>query len=232
MIDRYTIHLSQSNLEKMSDAKVEGVYMPRYNAAPTQSMPVTVQSDPGKIHMMKWGFMSTWSNNKKLSPKLFNLPFNQATQKPSYRKMLTHRRCIIYVSGFYIWKPIAKKKLVPYYVYPSDHNLLCVAGLWEEKDEFVDHSSDSFTMLTRESSPVLAGYQEDMPFILTQKRQKKWLDADVSINEITGWGMDNSHPPLLIHAVSPQIANIGVDNQQLVAPSKPSDQFGNYTLFG
>jgi putative SOS response-associated peptidase YedK len=231
MVDRYTLTLEKAALSKQFEVELEGDFIPRYNAAPTQSLPVITQSVPTKFQFFKWGLMSEWSNNKRMSPKLFNLPIDSAIEKPTHRKSIINRRCIIPANGFYLWKPIAKRKLTPYYFTFADNQTLALAGIWEERDEFDEHSACSFIMITTTASPLVESYQDNMPLILDESAQKTWISSTDSLEEITGLLNNYANPELSVHPVLPIISNIAYDSEDMILPSVPSDQHGNYTLF-
>ncbi|MFY0685653.1 MAG: SOS response-associated peptidase [Cyclobacteriaceae bacterium] len=231
MIDRYTIKCDSSELEQAFQLDHFDNWSIRYNAAPTQLLPVSTQNNPKAVQLFTWGLMSRLANNKKLSPKLFNLPLESALTKPSYKKTMTSRRCIIYADGFYVWKPISKKKLIPYYAHTADGSPFSMAGIWEEKDEFDDQSTQTFMLISVPSSRDIAPYQSDMPLILDSQQKNAWLSQNTDIQQFQNYSANQSFN-LAIHPVSPLIANVEVDHVDLIKPTNPSDQHGNYTLFG
>ncbi len=232
MIDRYVIDADKKLLSQMYGLTIPDEFQITYNAAPTKSLPVSTMQNPKTVVFFKWGLISILSNNKKLSPKLFNLPYHQAISKPSHIKSLESSRCIIWATGFYAWKPISKNKTSPYYIYAEDGKPFGIAGIWEEYESLEGKAASSFMMITSTASTEIQSYQEDMPMILSVENCEKWLSSDLSIGDISDSIRDNSIPHLKIHPVSPAIRNIELDSQQLIKPGNPTDQHGNYTLFG
>ena len=233
MVDRYTITCNSNALKELS-GKLEEIeaFDPCFNAAPSHLLPVTTVSDPNKVSLMQWGFISILSNNKKMSPKLFNTDLQQINSKTALRKSLQKNRCIIYADGFFFWKQIAKKALTPYYVFNSNRQPFCIGGFWEEKDEFVENSADSFMMLTRPIVPELEDYQEDMPFIIPADKIPQWMDPNLEIEKVLDWIDEKLPLSFSVHAVSPAINNPNINDPRLIKMSNPADQHGNYTLFG
>jgi putative SOS response-associated peptidase YedK len=232
MIDRYTITQTSQEMKEKLGLNIPVDYYPRFNAAPTQQLPVITMNEPDQIQMFRWGFMSNLANNRQLSPKLFNLVFNQAVTKPSHKKSLESKRCVVLADGFYLWKQIAKKRQTPYYIHSADHSILYMAALWEENETLEGDVFNSFILLTVPALDNLAEYQEDAPLILNQETKKDWLAPSMSMQEITSLKTNSPDLPLNVHPVGPNISNIEADHEDLIKPSKPLDQFGNYTLFG
>ena len=231
MIDRYTLSTHQEVLEKHFNAAFKDEFIPRYNAAPTQALPVITQDNTARFQYFKWGLISNWANNKKMSPKLFNLDTETLSKKASHQKSLKSHRCLIPVDGFYVWKPFSKKKAVPYYISRNDKNPLAIAGIWEEKDDFNEEANHSFIMITQHSDERMTPYQENMPLCLGEKEIISWMNAGTTALEIEEISKSTHLWPLTAHPVSPLIANLAKDSPSLIKHSQPSDQLGNYTLF-
>src|SRR2546427_11789109 len=64
MCGRYSIAVEPSLIEERFgvrfDARFSGEMKPRYNAAPSQSLPVILKADPGKIVFSHWGIRPVW----------------------------------------------------------------------------------------------------------------------------------------------------------------------------
>ena len=225
MVDRYSITLNADELTLVLGVEVPEAYLPQFNAAPTKSLPVITNEFPHRLDFQKWGLMAMWSNNKAMSPKFFNLPLSSVLTKPSYKKKLKARRCVIPMDGFFVWKQVAKKKMVPYYFFYPDKRVFCVAAIWEKNED-----ENSFIMITKPSEGSILPFQEDMPAILDTSTTKKWISSedDVELEELL---QKESSQPLLSHTVRPGISNIDTNDEILIQPAPASDQYGNYTLF-
>ncbi len=232
MVDRYAIHSDSKKLAAHYNISTEVDLPPKYNCAPTHSLPITTLSEPGKIQLFHWGLIAAFSNNKRLSTRLFNSDFQQTLSKPSIVKQLKVNRCLIYATGFYLWKPISKKNVSPYYVHYPNHEPFVIAGIWENYESMEGQNHNTFQMITTGSPSGLATYQEDVPLILGKDDGKLWLNAEVTPEELAMHYTDSFPQGFSIHPVSPAIQNPNVDDPNLIRPIKPTDQHGNYTLFG
>src|SRR5205823_645522 len=83
-------------------------YHPRYNVSPTQKHPI-VKLDGGerKLERAEWGLVRTFGPPKpggaKNEKRLFNAQGETIGEKPSFKKALAQRRCVIPATGFYEW---------------------------------------------------------------------------------------------------------------------------------
>ncbi|MEQ9006458.1 MAG: SOS response-associated peptidase [Ekhidna sp.] len=226
MLDRYTITLNSDELALVLGDEVPETYQPQFNAAPTKILPTITSNEVDKISFFNWGLMAMWSNNRAMSPKFFNLPMDSVINKSSYRKKLATNRCVIPMDGFYLWKQVAKKQLVPHYFFFPDKKVFSVAGLWEEGED----GTHSFIMITRPANEQVSDFQEDMPAILDAASTRRWLESD-NLNELQDLLNKETKEAFVSHTVTPKIRDIDGNDVSFMKPAPPSDQHGNYTLF-
>lgn len=231
MYDRYTISATGDELEKSFGIKVPSSYKPSFNAAPTSLLPVLTMQHPEKVALFRWGFISSLSNNKSISPKLFNLSALSVFERPMYREALAMNRCVILADGFYAWKQVSKKQRIPQYFYFPNRTPFGIAGIWEASEDLEGHELFAFNMLTTPSNTLMRGFQEDMPIILSNDQIEKWLQPDPDMEVLKTISTMVSTQGIQIHPVSPRIENPHVNDEDLIKATTPSDQFGNYTLF-
>lgn len=227
MYDRYTLTLKNDELALTLGVEVSDQYEPQYNAAPTKNLPIVTSEQNQKLSFFTWGLMSNWSNNKTMSPKLFNLPSQSIQTKATYRRKLKTHRCIIPMDGFYVWKNVAKKKQVPYYFYYPDRRVFSVAGLWEENEE---SGTSSFIMITKPANASLTDFYDHMPAILDASTSRKWLEVE-DLDDIEELLNSNQSDELSSHTVLPKIRDIDGNDVSFLDQAPASDQHGNYTLF-
>jgi putative SOS response-associated peptidase YedK len=230
MIDRYSVTASADQIQQRFQADVLPGYLPRYNAAPTQLLPVITQSGAEGVSVFYWGTSPVWSKNKPLSEKIINVRTESIGEKPSLRKTLAKNRCLIPADGFYAWKKVGKRTSIPFRFVVGDQDLFAIAGLWEEFEDTDGHELHTFTVITTLANQVVASVQDRMPAILTPASEKLWMAAESDVPSlleilIPYEGSMNHYP------VSPQIADSSRNFPSLVMPTPPADQFGNLTLF-
>lgn len=229
MIDRYAIATDSDSLNQWFNLNSENVLDSTFNAFPTKLLPVITNENPDGLSYFFWGQTPEWSNQKKLSQKFFNVPGDQVFSKASYKNSALKSRCIVPMTGFYLWRKVGKKTSVPYYYTPESKEVMAVAGIWEEYSDFDGNNYHIFNMIT--STPGNES-EIEMPHILDNTDQTIWLSPDSNQENLVKVIKENSNISLVSHTVSPLIAKTNIDNQTLITHQPPSDQHGNYTLFG
>jgi putative SOS response-associated peptidase YedK len=230
MIERYSISASGQAVNDRFHVDVPGYYKPRYNAAPTQLLPVITSESPQGISLFYWGRPPLWARNKSLSERIINLHVENLNDRPVLKKALMKFRCIIPADGFYAWKKIGKKTSIPYRVI-TNQELFSFAALWEEFEDETGSVVHTFNIITTEANDTLKKITERMPLILTRESEKIWLAG--SSTELELLKLLEIYPAdrTSMYPVSPRINEIKNDAPSLLIPTPPADQFGNLTLF-
>ncbi len=223
MINRYTITGSpyQFSQEKAS-------WEANYNAAPAQSLPVLVKE--GEIALFNWGLRVKMSSRKATSAKLFNTALTNVFTKASTKTAMEQRRCIILADGLFLWKQIGKKKQTPYYCYPDNQQMFGMAGYWESSEDLEGNEFKCFMLIT-DTHQQLSEIQEETPLFLNPSDFNAWLDPSIPQENLQKILVKSSSIQFTSHAVSPEILDEEKNHANLISPSAPSDQHGNYTLF-
>jgi len=152
-----------------------------YNGAPMSVQPVirhTRERSHVELAPCLWGLVPSWWT-KPLSERKFsgiNADARTAHERPVYRGAFRHWRCLVPVSGFYVWSGEGKAK-TPFAVGLRNRDWFCLAGLWDTA--LIDGSGlESFTILTTRPNDVMAGLSVHMPVIVNRDNYSRWLDPD------------------------------------------------------
>lgn len=231
MSSRYTLTAPTDILAIRFGVDATDSYKPRHNVSPAQLMPVMTMESPNGFSFFYWGFISKWANSKSISERLYTTRAEQINEKISLKSTLMERRCIIPADGFYEWKKVSKKGRVPYYFYEKDHQPFSIAGLWEEFEDDEGEQQHSFSMLTCAANQLIADCSDRMPAILDKSFEKKWLESKTTFDELIEMLKPFPASGMQRHSVSPKVNDEQVEGPELISPSAPSDQYGNYTLF-
>lgn len=87
-------------------------FEPRYNIAPSQSVPVIVKGGRGnEAKLMKWGLVPSWAPDPSIGNRMINARAETLLEKPSFRKLVSQRRCLIPADGFYEWRRDGNRKV-------------------------------------------------------------------------------------------------------------------------
>lgn len=161
---------------------------PRYNIAPTQSVPTVLQTSASsnrQFKMLHWGLIPSWAKDPKMGAKLINARAETVAQKPAFRTAFRQRRCLVLADGFYEWQQQeSKKEKQPFYFRRSDRSLFAFAGLWEHWVDTTGEEIESCTLLTTEPNELMRPIHNRMPVILDPKDYDLWLDLEVKQSEL------------------------------------------------
>lgn len=202
MCGRYSESEKLEVIEERFDLQIDKKYKPNYNASPGNVLPVIINKAPKKLTFMQWTLLPHWSKERKIKYSTFNAKAEELTDKPSFRSLITTKRCLVPASGFYEWKdvtaqemdmfgqpivkPKTKKEKQIYFINLKSDELFAMAGLW---DEWVDQKTGevvpSFTIITTAANELVKPiHPERMPVILTRETEKLWLDDSLSKEQL------------------------------------------------
>ncbi|MGA2922275.1 MAG: SOS response-associated peptidase, partial [Candidatus Sulfotelmatobacter sp.] len=119
--------------EHFDSVSGEEDWIPRYNVAPTQPVPIIRQhpKEPRReLSLVRWGLIPLWAKDASGAAGMINARSETAATKPVFRDALKSRRCIVPADGFYEWARTRAVKQ-PYCFEVNDGELFAFAGLWE-----------------------------------------------------------------------------------------------------
>lgn len=174
MCGRFSFAVKARIIEERFDVEVDFTLLtPRYNCAPSQKLAVISNANPGTLSFYRWGLIPSWAKDSKIGNKMINAKSETITEKPSFRQAFKTRRCLVPADSFYEWKKDAAKD--PYRIMMADESPFAMAGIWETWKNETGEEIRSFSILTTDSNPLVAGIHTRMPLILTRENEKKWL---------------------------------------------------------
>ena len=150
----------------------------RYNIAPTQPVWALVHTDEPKIVALRWGLIPSWAKDKAIGNRMINARSEGIAEKPSFRRALRKRRCLVLANGFYEWKKEGKSK-VPHYIRLKSGEPFGFAGLWETWSAPSGETIRSCTIITTTPNALIAEIHNRMPVILPRNAEAQWLDPHV-----------------------------------------------------
>ena len=219
MCGRFSIFADPERLVERFDASLpEQGLQPRYNAAPTQDLPVILNEDERHIQLLRWGLVPFWAEDPAIGSRMINARSETLAEKPSFRTALKKRRCLVLADGFYEWQKTADGK-VPMRITLKTGEPFAMAGLWETWKEPTGDLLRTFTIITTSPNDLLEPIHNRMPVILPREHEAIWLDnaADQAI-----WlDMLRPFPADLLTAfhVSKRVNYVGNDDPEIVQPA-------------
>ena len=232
MCGRYSIAAKAEKLKKRFDVDVTEQYKPKFNAAPTQLLPVITSESPEGFSFFHWGMLPAWSNNRAVSTKLINARAETVSEKASFKMAFQRRRCIVPADGFYEWKALGKKTKVPYRFVMNNLEPFAFAGVWDEFETEKGEILHTFTIITTQANELVMPIHDRMPVILTPETEKIWLKNGSTDKELIQILQPYDDTQMEAYTVSSRVNNAANDDPEIIKHTPPADQFGNYTLFG
>ncbi len=231
MVNRYSLTASAEQLVERYAIEISSAYKPNYNASPSQLLPIITNTGAQGLSFFYWGLAPQWAKNKTISEKLINVRTEHFAEKPVMKKNLMQRRCIVPADGFYGWKKVGKKAMIPYRLVLKNREVFSIAGLWEEYDDEQGEFFHTFSIITVPSNELVLPISERMPVLLDKSLEKNWLSLETSEPDLLG--MLGSFPAIKMDAytISPRVNSINVNDAALLLPAPAADQFGNLSLF-
>src|SRR4051794_38677223 len=126
MCGRYTIATDpQKVAERFEAALPDEPLAARYNAAPTQQLPVLLNEGPRQFELLRWGLIPRWAKDTSAGARMINLRAETVEQK--FREPLRRRRCLVPADGFYEWEN-GKSGKIPMRITLASGQLFAFAG--------------------------------------------------------------------------------------------------------
>jgi putative SOS response-associated peptidase YedK len=188
----------------------------RYNIAPGQMVPVIIAHSPRRVVPMRWGLIPHWAKDEKTAYKMINARVETLTQRPAFRGLLSHHRCLVPASGFYEWQGEGREK-TPYYIHPQDQQYLAFAGLYDVWQRPDGEDLYTFTIITTAADPFMAKLHNRMPVVLERDLEDDWLDPEItSARDVLGMLERSAGVTLDAYPVSRLVNTPSVDSHALI----------------
>lgn len=215
MCGRFSIATEARMLAERFSASLPKDPIPqRFNAAPSQELPVILNQSPHQISLVTWGLIPHWARATSKMKAQINARVESAQDKPMFREAFRRKHCLVLADGFYEWKKISGTK-VPYRIVLKNNEPFAFAGIWDEFKNADGNVYKTFAILTTEADAVVAPIHNRMPIILKKDKEQEWLlgleDASSTLKPIASEFLE-------AYEVSPLINNTRNDNPRVIEP--------------
>jgi putative SOS response-associated peptidase YedK len=226
MCGRYTLHSAPEEIEERFEVEPEEDLLdPRYNIAPTQTVPVirSGQSGSGPRQMAgcRWGLIPYWAKDPKIGNNLINAKAETIAEKPSFKQAFSKRRCLIPADGFYEWQKRGKGPSQPVYIRRRDGSLFAFAGLWETWKAPEGDLIETCTIITVEPNELISKIHHRMAAILSPDDEAAWIDPKSKSDDLQRMLRPYDSELLEAIPVSRAVNSPAHESPQLISPVEP-----------
>lgn len=196
-------------------------FQPRFNIAPTQSVPVVrIRNGVRLMAMLRWGLVPPTAKDLSGGSRNINALAETVAEKPAFKSAFLRRRCLVPADGFYAWQGEGKARQ-PHFFTLKDKAPFAFAGLWEWWRP-KDNSSEvqTFAIVTTKANALLAPLHDRMPAILAPEQWPLWLaEKPVSPGQLQALLKPFPAEPMTCWPVGPAVNNVAHDEPGLVEPN-------------
>lgn len=223
MCGRYAIYgpVSRKSRDTIEFLGEQIEFAPRYNAAPTQLLPVYREHpERGReLVLLRWGLVPFWAKDASIGARMINARSDTVAEKPAFRAAFRRRRCLVPMAGFYEWQKTSSRK-VPHFIRLLNADLFAAAGLyeyWQGKDG--GEPIETYTILTSDANPMMRRLHDRMPVLLHETDYDSWLDPkNENTNALKKLLVPFPEDEMRAYPVSTRVNNVRNDAPELLEP--------------
>lgn len=216
---RYTLLADEVAIkERFSIATPLDEMTKRYNVAPGEDVfAIIFDGEKRRGGYIRWGLVPSWAKDAKIGNKMINARVETAHEKPSFKRLLVRKRCLIVADSFYEWQRTDEGKRV-HRIQVKGETLFAFAGLW---DKWENGSEPLFTctMLTKDANDFMRPIHHRMPIIVPIENENDWLAHTFEKPiEAQRFLMSLKDPVLHSYEVSSYVNNVRNDDESCIQP--------------
>jgi putative SOS response-associated peptidase YedK len=180
MCGRFVLFSSPEELrEAFGVQQVRYQVEPSYNVAPTQAVAVVVQREGvNTLEKMRWGLIPAWAKDPAIGSRMINARAETVGEKPSFKRPLKDRRCLVVANGFYEWQKTGQAK-IPMFIRLKSGQPFGFAGLYDVWTSPEGEAVASCTIITTSANDLMQPIHDRMPVILPKSQQSTWLNPAI-----------------------------------------------------
>lgn len=180
MCGRFTQFAEPNELERAFHKKFDFKYRgPSYNVAPTQSVAIVTEE---AIIQARFGLVPVWAKDVNTGYSMINAKAETILEKPTYKGLFRHTRCLVPATGFYEWLGDKGEKR-PFFFTVKRRPLFSFAGLYSVREDAEGRDFASFTIITTTPNSLVGKVHDRMPVILNKDDEGTWLNTPAEDSE-------------------------------------------------
>ncbi|MBI4460302.1 MAG: SOS response-associated peptidase, partial [Acidobacteria bacterium] len=213
MCGRYSIAVEPTEVEERLQASFAEHTQPRFNAAPSQRLPVILNTASRTIFLAPWGLKPDWMSRAVKKGGLINVRLETLRDKRTFRSDLAERRCLVPADGFYEWKTLPDGKKVPFRITRTDGKLFAFAGIWQERLD-AGSRTPHFAVITTAANELMQPIHSRMPVILDAGEEADWLASAKDVRNLIRLLETPPSLDMCAYEVSRSVNRVAVDTPE------------------
>ncbi|MCI0437254.1 MAG: SOS response-associated peptidase [Gemmatimonadetes bacterium] len=220
MCGRFTVACAADEIRDEFRVDLPDDWMPRYNVAPQQPVPVIgrTSSGPLRLSMLRWGLVPHWAKRATPAGKTINARAESLLARRTFRESFLERRCWVIADGFYEWVREGRARRPWRFVLP-DRRPFAFAGLWDRWESPEGEALYTCTIVTTEANRTVAQVHDRMPVMLGRSRRDAWLDATAHPDALAPLLRPWPDAELEAYPVSTLVNHVANDGPECIQPA-------------
>lgn len=179
MCGRYALNESPARLKEHFGTTNELDLQPRFNIAPTQTVPVVRLDETGNrvFTLARWGLIPSWVKDSNELQHPINAKAETAAIKPMFRHAYRKSRVLVPANAFYEW--VSKDGKQPYLIRLRGGEPMGMGGLLEHW-QGPEGDVMTFTILTTDANAMMSKIHDRMPVIIRPEDYAAWIDTKLT----------------------------------------------------
>lgn len=217
MCGRYALYGFPPKLQEHFGTTNELEFVPSFNIAPTQTVPVVRIDAAGQrtFTPARWGLIPSWVNDSTEVQQPINAKAETAAIKLMFRHAFRKSRVLVPADAFYEWQAVTDGKQ-PWLIRLKEDEPIGMGGLLEHwqgpQGEVL-----TFSILTNESNPLMAKIHDRMPVIIRPENYATWLDPEFTdVNQLQIMARPYPERFMKIYPVSRRVNSPQHDSADLI----------------
>jgi putative SOS response-associated peptidase YedK len=225
MCGRFQLSVKGKQISERFNIEVfDEKYTPSYNCAPSQKLPIIINTHPNKLSYFSWGLIPIWAKEAKIGFNNINARSETISHKPSFKNAFKTQRCLIPANGYYEWKNDGLK--TPYRIFLKEEKIFAMAGIWEVWQDAEDKKIHTFSIITTSANTATRNIHKRMPVILQPEGEQLWLhgeDEDILQKLLIPFESNKTD----LYSISNNVNSTRNNDPSIITPSKDNQ----YKLF-
>lgn len=206
MCGRFNWVMTAGMVMMVDDLGVPIVGPDRYNIAPTDSIPVIIETEGSRQTLeARWWLVPSWSDGPSQRYAMFNARSETLSTSRAYKHPFQKKRCIIPASSFIEWTKTDEGKQ-PYEI-TTKSGAMALAGLWDYWQGEEGEGVYSCTIVTTDAVTEFEHIHQRMPLILDREEQRRWLDIANEPDSLASIFSPRLREPFNIYPLSKDVNN-------------------------